>query len=623
MRYKLNIITRLRTYLDLGFINLAGVILYRTLIKLGMHSVQRLSVHPALPPYFLPIDGEMTGFIPPAKTTNNLMLFSYWPLPATAFAPEWLSNPMNGQQVRNPQLAWWKIPDFDPAVGDIKLIWELSRLDWTLAFAQQARWGNSKSLARLNSWLADWCKHNPPYQGPNWKCGQEASIRVIHLACVAIMLGQVRKAPSGMRDLVALHLHRIAPTVHYAMAQDNNHGTSEAAALFMGGSWLELLGDARGADWTETGRQLLENRAARLIGKQGTFSQYSLNYHRLMIDTLSITECWRRHLRFSPFSESFYTRASAATIWLHTLIDPDTGDGPNVGANDGARLLQLTNSSYRDYRPSIQLAMVLFNGQRAYRSQGDWDHALTWLGIELPNKVCPPPNNLQADDGGFLVMRRGKAMVLLRYPRFHFRPSQADALHLDLWVQGKGCLRDAGTYSYNTHPKWLNYFGGVSGHNTIQFDSREQMPRLSRFLLGEWLRTEKLESLAVHSDSVQAGAGYIDRQGARHHRQVRLEDSLLRVHDHVSGFKKRAVIRWRLTPGDWTLDEINKQDTHSFRCKSKDNGHSLKITSNVQIVRCELIEGWESLHYLEKTSTPILELEIMEPSSIVTEYIWT
>lgn len=49
-------------------------------------------------------------------------------------------------------------------------------------------------------------------------------------------------------------------------------------------------------------------------------------------------------------------------------------------------------------------------------------------------------------------------MAMLRYPRFRFRPSQADALHLDLWLEGRNLLRDAGTYSYNTESAWLSYF---------------------------------------------------------------------------------------------------------------------------------------------------------------------
>jgi hypothetical protein len=617
-----SVFTKVRTGLALGIPNIARAVSYRLGLRMGLNPVLRLR---GVVPNGIFFSASRMATLPLPVVTDwqsSARIFSRWPLALSGTSPDWLANPLTGQRISGPERPWWQIPDFDPGVGDVKLIWELSRMDWVLALAQRVRQGEAVALDRLNTWMSNWCRLNPPYQGPNWKCGQEASIRVMHIACAAMLLGQVRDVLPGLRELIKLHLRRIAPTVHYAMAQDNNHGTSEAAALFVGGSWLALLGDAQGVRWADAGRRLLENRASRLIGAQGTFSQYSLNYHRLMLDTLCISECWRLNLDLPVFSKTFRDRAMAASKWLFALIDPDTGDGPNVGANDGARLLQLTNSSYRDYRPSVQLAMVLFGGKRAYESQGTWDHTARWLGVELPDDVTPKPGNLQADDGGFVVMRIGKSMALLRYPRFRFRPSQADALHLDLWVNGRACLRDAGTYSYNTDTQWLAYFGGVSGHNTVQFDEREQMPRLSRFLLGDWLRTEKFESIVTHQNSVRVGAGYRDGKGARHHRRVQLEDGLLFVHDQLQGFKRSAVLRWRLSPHDWLLDKKVDMGVHYYRCSRNYDGHVLTVTSDVQVVRCEIVQGWESLHYLEKTPLPVLELEIAKPGSLTTKYQW-
>lgn len=616
-------LTKVRTALALGLPNIARAAGYRLGVRLGVNPVRRLRGVVPIGPFF---SASHMGALPlpvVADWQSSARIFSRWPLELGDDPPDWLANPLTGQRISAPERPWWQIPDFDTAVGDIKLIWELSRMDWVLALVQRVRQGEAGAVDRLNIWMADWCGHNPPYQGPNWKCGQEASIRVMHIACAALLLGQVNDVLPGLRELIGLHLQRIAPTVQYAIAQDNNHGTSEAAALFMGGSWLALLGDEQGARWAATGRRLLENRASRLIGAQGTFSQYSLNYHRLMLDTLSIAECWRHHLDLPVFSQSLRVRVLTAAKWMHALIDPNTGDGPNVGANDGARLLQLTNSSYRDYRPSVQLAMVLFGGQRAYNTQGTWDYAAEWLGVALPDAVTPEPGNLQADDGGFAVMRQGKAMALLRYPRFRFRPSQADALHLDLWIDGKPLLRDAGSYSYNSEAQWQTYFGGVTGHNTVQFDDREQMPRLSRFLLGDWLRTEKFEPLVTNNDSVRVGAGYCDGQGARHHRQVQLQGGQLCVRDQVHGFKRRAVLRWRLSPQEWLLDKPVEMGGQNIRCIRNDVGHVLTITSDVQIVRCEVVQGWESLHYLEKTPVPVLELEIAQPGLLTTQYHWT
>lgn len=616
-------LTKVRTAFALGLPNIVRAASYHWGVRLGFNSVRRLEGAVPAAPFFGPSQLPPLSIRPVSDWQETAHLFSRWPLKLGSSPPDWLANPLTGQRMPAPHRPWWQIPDFDPAVGDIKLIWELSRMDWVLAMAQRVRQGEVGAEQRLNDWLASWCETNPPYLGPNWKCGQEASIRVIHLASAAVVLGQIQDALPSIRELVALHLQRIEPTVHYAMAQDNNHGTSEAAALFMGGSWLVVLGDSRGHRWANIGRKLLENRAARLIGEQGTFSQYSLNYHRMMLDTFCAAESWRRHLGLPAFSPRWQTKARVATQWLHNLIDPNTGDGPNVGANDGARLLQLTDTPYRDYRPSVQLAMVLFAEQRAYAASGPWNHAPEWLSVELPQQVAPTPGSMQADDGGFMVLRHGDGMALLRYPRFVFRPSQADVLHLDLWVNGQALMRDAGTYSYNTEPHWQDYFGGVAGHNTVQFDKREQMPRLSRFLLGDWLGTEALAPIEKHAQCTSAGSGYRDATGAMHHRQVYLEGGLLRVRDQIRGFATSAALRWRLAPGEWQLHETTHNHVGHSQVWKNDSGHTLTLTANVPLARVEIVDGWESLHYLEKSPVPVLELEVTQAGTLITEYRWT
>jgi hypothetical protein len=552
---------------------------------------------------------------------SEALLFSQWPFALSDTPPDWLANPFNGQRVAEPLRDWWQIPDFDPAVGDIKLIWELSRMDWVLAFAQRAHQGDCAALDRLNVWLVDWCEQNPPYKGPNWKCGQEASIRVMHLAIAALILGQVRTAAPGLRDLVKLHLLRIAPTVQYAMAQDNNHGTSEAAALFIGGSWLWSVGVPEGESWARMGRRWLKDRAARLIGLQGSFSQYSLNYHRVMLDTFCMVEVWRRNLELPAFSANWQSRVLAATQWLRHMVNPVNGDGPNVGANDGARLLRLTDTPYRDHRPSVALAMALFAGQRAYAQSGPWEHALQWLGVAVPLAVAPPPQSYVADDGGFAVLRCGRAMAMamLRYPRFRFRPSQADALHLDLWLGPDNLLRDAGTYSYNTDPQWINYFGGTASHNTVQFDDRDQMPRLSRFLFGDWLKADGVQTLPGSAHDTQFAAGYRDGRGARHHRAVNLQAGRLQVVDHVQGFTTKAVLRWRLQPGDWRL----VPSPQGLQLVLGSEGVvTIGVSATVPVLRCELVQGWESRHYLEKTPVPVLEVEVQQSCTLTTEVHW-
>ncbi len=535
--------TRVRTIAALGAGNAARALAYRAGLKLGIHPVQRIAATlPASGPFFVPPRADDGAPAPvPGHWRDEALLFGRYRRPIGVAPPAWTVDPLSddGDDRQGPPLApWWTIGDF--AGGDIKRTWEYSRFDWALAFAQQARAGESGALNRLEAWLGDWATANPAYRGPNWKCAQEASIRVLHLAVAAMLLGAESGMTPAMRALLDAHVRRILPTLSYARAQDNNHATSEAGALFVAGAWLKVAGIAGAEPLLRKGRARLERTVLRLFARDGSFSQYSLNYHRVALDTLSIAELWRQRASLAPFSAAWRERARAAAEWLRVMTDPLSGDAPNLGANDGANLLQLTDAGYRDFRPSVQLATALFADGRAY-SPGPWDDQLNWLGVGGREKILPFPERAIFDDGGFAVLRRDDAMALLRYPRFRFRPSQADALHVDLWHDGVNLLRDAGSYSYNTDAEWIDYFGGAASHNTIMFDGQPQMPRLSRFLLGDWLESDE------HGATADGfAASYRHRAGWHHRREIRPAAEGL-----TSSTRSTASLGRRVCAGVW------------------------------------------------------------------------
>jgi len=257
--------------------------------------------------------------------------------------------------------------------------------------------------------------------------------------------------------------------------------------------------------------------------------------------------------------------------------------------------------------------MALFNGLRIF-SNAPWDGAgLRWLDVPSGDKGPHPSRQSHLfDEGGYAVLRRGSATALIRYPRFRFRPSHADALHVDFWIAGRNIFRDAGTFSYAADTVWMTYFSGAAGHNTVQFDGRDQMPRLSRFLFGSWLRTSWLSTPAESSSAVVFEAGYKDAHGAKHRRLVTLEDRRLLVRDDISGFLRDAVLRWRLLPGDWRLTE------QSAACE----GYTLSVCADKAPLSMNLVRGWESRYYLQKTAVPVLEAIVHDPCTLITEFQW-
>jgi hypothetical protein len=372
---------------------------------------------------------------------------------------------------------------------------------------------------------------------------------------------------------------------------------------------LLRAGRSIGKRYLDLGRSMIENRVAHLVESDGSFSQQSLTYHRFFLDTMSMVEVWRRNADLPAFSVHVHSRLAQASRWLFEMVDPDFGDGPNLGANDGARLLPLTDTGYRDFRPSIQLAIALFCGERAYPQPGPWNDAFAWLSCSLPETETMRSGTQHFSDGGYVVLATERARVLFRYPAFRFRPAQSDALHVDLWLDGTNSLRDAGTFSYNVDTATLNQFAGVAGHNSISFDGADQMPRLGRFLFGEWLKPAD-----VNYDELKkmAGASYRDWRGNFHRRRLRLEPGTLKVDDEIDGSFSNAVLRWRLAEGDWHL-ESNTVTNGS--CK-------LTILSSMPIKRLEIVKRDESLHYLERRTIPVVECELASVGRISSEFSW-
>ena len=522
--------------------------------------------------------------------------------------PNWFLNPFNGKEYPNVTTHWTRLSEFHPEVGDIKNIWNASRFNWVLIVSSAyTLTGEEKYLSKLNSWVNNWIEKNPGYFGPNWKCGQETSLRALNTFLAFEILDIIEPLP-GFIDFIKVHIDRIVPTTYYAKAQDNNHGISEGAAMYILAYFLNNYSDdTKYSSIHRKGIKLLEDRVNKLIMNDGSFSQHSIVYHRMMLDLLSFVEILRQKWNLAPFSKLYYTKITAAIKWYLAFIDSVSGNAPNLGANDGTYLFNLNCWDYRDFRPTLALSATVFNT----RIETDIKSTHPLLNIFNLSKVKlkpgKPGSNLFSA-GGYAKLVRDNGFVLLRLPVYKYRPSHSDALHIDIWQDGSNWIRDAGSYSYALPLNELDNFSGTKGHSTIQFDDRNQMPRISRFLFGEWLKPSHLDFNQMENS---IDSGYIDYKKAQHRRKVSSYKNGWEIIDTISGSFKKAVQRWILAPGSWHIQD------YSVR-----NGNTSINVYSERISRFELIEGEESLFYMNKTPVPILEVEFWEKSTIQTQIIF-
>ena len=401
-------------------------------------------------------------------------------------------------------------------------------------------------------------QNNPPNSGPYWASGQEIAIRIIILALLYKVFWQsphssfVRKRM--LSNAIVAHAQRIPKTLIYARSQDNNHLITEAAGLYTAG--ILLKDHPCSAQWLKAGWYYFHQAVQNQIDPDGTYTQHSTNYHRLMLQT-AIWFFYLSQNDSSIFPAKSLSRLKAASMWLSDILDPLSGHVPNLGNNDGAYLLPLTSCDFQDFRPVVQTAFYVFLGM-PYLSDSRFNEMPAWFGF--PENLPYHPETLPETQSKTLKVGSANTWATLRSARFSLRAAHADQLHVDMWAYGHNILCDAGTYSYNDSSPWDNRLTSTSVHNTVQINNQDQMTRAGKFL---WLNLAQSRVLLNKPDEVMAEHdGYLS-SGWLHRRNLKFEaSSVFIITDqiiHTIPIQNEPVFSFHWLLPDWPYS-INNLD---------------------------------------------------------------
>jgi hypothetical protein len=373
----------------------------------------------------------------------------------------WHINPLTGFE-NSRTLKWYKIPDFDKKVGDIKVIWEASRLTHFLFFARAYLiTGNRKYYIAFSEQLEDWLTNNPYSYGSNYKCGQEATLRMTNiLIAYSVFNGYgltTEKDKKHIFGIVEGSYKKVLSNFFYAhKCIKNNHTFTEILGLIIG-AWC-----SEDSEQLNEAYQLMDKEIIRQFLPDGGFTQYSFNYHRF---TLQILECLYKVSEKTGIYITETERIRNSVLMLYQ-VQAESGDVPNYGSNDGALIFPLSTCKYRDFRPVLNTMYALIEGKRLY-NYGAYDEELLWFGksIELPldyvNKKAGAYN-----DSGLYILRHKDGFLMTCLQNYKSRPAHMDQLHLDVWHKGINIFCDNGTYSYASE---LGIeLSSTIGHNSVK-----------------------------------------------------------------------------------------------------------------------------------------------------------
>lgn len=511
--------------------------------------------------------------------------------------------------------------------GDIKFVWEPARFGWAFILGRAYHLTREEIYAETFwNYFDQFITANPPNLGPHWMNGQEVAIRLMAL----VWAGQVFEraaASSGERlarlaAAIAAHASRIPPTLVYARAQNNNHLVTEAAGLYTAGLALPDHPNAR--TWRALGWRWLNWAFRHQVSGYGEYIQHSTNYHRVILQAA----LWVDAIKGEDWPRLTLQSLGRATHWLFSMLDPASGQTPNLGSNDGALLLPLSVTPFNDFRPTVQAAARAF--LRFQLPGGAWDEMSLWLGLDAHEKSYE--SNLYMADH----LRGPNSWAYLRTTQFPSRLGHMDQLHLDLWWQGLNVARDAGTYLYNADPPWDNPLVSSRVHNTVMVDDRDQMTRGSRFMTLDWFPAYSKSMVATDESTLgQAIAYHKGYPGVRHERSVTvytderwvIEDKLISREAHT------YRLHWLLPDWEFEIEirdqriEISFMSPHGRIALDLQTDPPISnLDSLLSLVRAGKVvygtrtvyayEGWISPTYGTKTPALSLAFEVQSKVSI-------
>jgi len=404
---------------------------------------------------------------------------------------DWVSNPDTGFKY-DISKHWSEINDYSSESGDIKYVWEKSRFSFLNTIIRyDYHFDDDKSEFVFNE-IENWIDRNPINMGPNYVCSQEMTIRCFNWI-FALNYYKNSKNLTNNRFLKIIntiywHADHIYKNINFSkIAVRNNHAVTECLGIYTFGLLFPSFPNS--AKWKRNGKEWFQNEICYQVYDDGTFLQFSMNYHRVLIQLFT----WAiqiNKVNDLPFSDDVYIKAKKSLRFLLSCMNENNGMLPNYGANDGALFFKLGVQEFRDYRPQLE-ALSLSMGLNWRYSSSEEKY---WFGLETTSgtPVVTDQNALKIfKNGGYYIVNDSddSTLTFVRCGSHRDRPSQADNLHLDLWINGDNILRDAGSYKYNTNESDLNYFFGSKSHNTVTLGKNDQMLKGGRFIWYYWTQT--------------------------------------------------------------------------------------------------------------------------------------
>ena len=457
--------------------------------------------------------------------------------------PDWFFDPVTGRRAPQVDYCFTVNHRSEDVTGNVKQIWELSRLQHlTVLAAAFSLSGDERYARRAASHLRSWWAQNPFLSGVHWTSGIEAGLRLISWVWVRRLLDEWDGAADLFeRNEVACaqiwwHQHYLA-AFRSRGSSANNHVIAEAAGLLVGALAFDMFPESQ--RWAGEAARILEQELERNTFPSGVNREMAFEYHGF-VSELAVVAAAEASWAGRPLSPEFWSRLYRMFDVVAATVDVKVR-APRYGDGDNGRALVLDPPTAEHWSDLLAVGEALFDAPSTWpevESTMTSTVLATMAGQRPAQGPCSRPSHY--DDAGLTLLRSSPSDGEEIWCRCDAGPhgflsiaahAHADALAVEVRYNGVDILADPGTYCYHGEPSWRSYFRSTLAHNTIEVGGRNQSISGGPFL---WSQQARSKVLGLHRTADGQTIGWsADHDGyrtlnppLRHGRSVRLESRL-------------------------------------------------------------------------------------------------
>jgi len=470
-------------------------------------------------------------------------------------APDWFYDPVTAKRAPRDELAFRIRHRSEEVTGNVKQVWELSRLQHlTLLSSAWFVSGDETYASAVATQLDSWWRENPFLSGVHWTSGIELGLRLISFAWIRRLLGTWKGAPElfERNDIAVAQIRwhqEYLSRFRSRGSSANNHVIAEASGQLIGSLAFPWFSSSE--RWRREAQALLERELALNTFPCGLNREQASDYHRFVTE-LGLLAAVEADACGRPLGDATWellarSLDASAAIVDERLRPPRQGDG------DDGRAVLLDPPSGEDW------STLLSTGSALVGAAPWWPETSEGVTSTLLRALCPgrapvrrgPVGQVAAgvrpshfSDAGLTLLRsqpqaRGREI----WCRCDGGPhgflsiaghAHADALSVEVRHGGVDILADPGTYCYHGQPEFRRYFRSTLAHNTIEVGSADQSTPGGPFLWVRHATTSRVEVVSGRDGAVRRWSAEHDGYGAlepsvRHRRTVEFHSESRRL----------------------------------------------------------------------------------------------